>query len=356
MTAFIIIIPYLPYSNTKLEYLLPVLAIVALAMFLTRKLEAKNRKVYVIGWLAVFALAFVVVWKFYPAMWYQIQLQLTSIFWGVGSSILEARPMDFTLFMFQYGLIVMFFVFGIVMAIRNKVSTLFIVFSILWIIAMLGQRRWGYYASVPIALYGAYCIDRVLANTGKRFKVAVACVIALMISFTLVPGNMSVVKSQPDMTENWYRALVWMRENTPEPFDTPDAYYTETREKAKYSALSWWDFGSWGVYYSHRAYTCTNQYQTSPKTARFLTSQNEEQAAEALEGWNIRYILIDFRMVSGGLYYAFQNMATGSYDGWKDGFPNSTVKKLYETENYAGYHLLKQFGDVKIFEANQYVN
>ena len=76
-------------------------------------------------------------------------------------------------------------------------------------------------------------------------------------------------------TDAWEESLSWMRDNTPDPFGDPDAYYrlyqpppageSFTYPKSAYGVVSWWDYGYWIT-----------------RTARRLPIANPSQASEPI--------------------------------------------------------------------------
>lgn len=243
-------------------------------------------------------------------------------------------------------------------------KTLILVWSIIIFIANLGQRRFGYYYSVNIALLTGYVtwlvIDYARAHVftdkvkqaiegAKNVKrravrrqqgnplVAPYSVMAMVIIVVFFTGYFWSIEPAIDASKRvpyapsdaWCSVLDWMRENTPEPFGDPDAYYelvqsdqyipysailnrypntTNTTDYYKeldvyypypetaYGVLSWWDYGYWITRMAHRL-PCANPGQ-DPRAIRdmaaFFTAQDEETADKVIEKIDGEYIIIDY--------------------------------------------------------------
>ncbi|MBN2077154.1 MAG: oligosaccharyl transferase, archaeosortase A system-associated [Dehalococcoidales bacterium] len=139
-------------------------------------------------------------------------------------------------------------------------KTLFLVWGIIILILNLGQRRFGYYYSVNIALLTGYftwlVIDYARAHIfTEKVKQAIArakdvkrkavrkqqgnpliapyfvmAMVIIVVFFTgyfwSIEPAIAASKQVPYApSDAWCSVLDWMRENTPEPFDDPDEYY-----------------------------------------------------------------------------------------------------------------------------------
>jgi oligosaccharyl transferase (archaeosortase A-associated) len=112
--------------------------------------------------------------------------------------------------------------------------------------------------------------------------------------------------------DDWHKSLVWMRENTPDPFQNPDFYYElHTRPPAgqayefpesAYGVMSWWDYGYYITYVAHRIPNANPSQIGAPDAALFFTAQDEASAAEVLDRLGSRYIIIDQSMATGKFY------------------------------------------------------
>jgi len=237
-------------------------------------------------------------------------------------------------------------------------KTFLIVWSLVILAATLSQRRFAYYYAVNVAILCGYLSWRVLEWSGLRAffsedkgddgeppeperrkkgkekkraarrraaprkpigayaKYLLPLMAAVIVFFAVFFPNILQVPalasnpSGPD--EAWHSSLVWMRENTPEPFGDPDFYY-EAYEKppagewwdypeSVYSVMSWWDYGHWITRIAHRIPTA-NPFQKGVRgAARFFTAQDETSGIEVLDDSNTKYLVIDYSMLTYKFY------------------------------------------------------
>lgn len=225
----------------------------------------------------------------------------------------------------------------------NADKGLLLVWSLLMLVAMLAQRRFAYYFVVNVALLTGYLSWRVLNLVGikeasaeavKRpegpagrkpgpkkgkgggFRITVNQInifLAVLIIFfvvylpSLVPvfpntataiDTASAARYAP--SNAWVSSLSWLKENTPEPFESPDAYYQsgESYEysESAYGVMAWWDYGYFITRIAHRIPNA-NPSQSPlavPLVASFFISQDESSAEAILEQLGTKYVILDF--------------------------------------------------------------
>ncbi|MFC2020555.1 oligosaccharyl transferase, archaeosortase A system-associated [Chloroflexota bacterium] len=229
----------------------------------------------------------------------------------------------------------------------NAEKSLLVVWSLVILAATLGQRRFAYYFAVNVALLTGYLSWRVLEfagfkelatealETAKRagsrkarpkkggfslsinhFVIAVALVIILMVVYApniLFPmpnsdksptiATASLAPYAP--SDAWVSSLTWMKENTPEPFGNPDAYYELHKPpppgesyqypESAYGVVAWWDYGYWITRIAHRLPIAnpSQNPQALTSVATFFTSQDEKSANEIVQERDSAYIIID---------------------------------------------------------------
>jgi len=263
-------------------------------------------------------------------------------------------------------------------------KTLFLVWSIVMLAAVLGQRRFGYYYAINAALLTGYFSWRILDFAGLKkllslpeavvevvkkarkrrkaeararektlqqrratwVKVIVAGAVVFFLVFfpcvglpgikphTMVFGHpiklfghpieLRIKLTQPLAREPalidhaWYDSLLWLKDNTPEPFDDPDFYYGlyETPfhyPESAYSVISWWDYGHWITRIAHRI-PVSNPFQAgASQAARFFTAQDEGSANEMINKLDSRYVIIDYALPTTK-FYAMPQFIGGSPD------------------------------------------
>lgn len=112
---------------------------------------------------------------------------------------------------------------------------------------------------------------------------------------------------RPD--EAWYSSLLWMQENTPDPFENPDYYYDVYKRPSPgesydypdsaYGVMNFWDYGHWITRIAHRI-PSSNPFQAGArKTSEFFVTENESHAKEILEEFESKYVIVDYMMATG---------------------------------------------------------
>ncbi len=109
--------------------------------------------------------------------------------------------------------------------------------------------------------------------------------------------------------EAWCESLTWLRENTPEPFDDPNFYYSRygafdySDYPEAYGVTAWWDYGYWIVRIGHRP-PSQNPGGVIPAVAQFFVAQNETDGEKVLDARGARYVILDYEFITGKFYGA----------------------------------------------------
>ncbi len=250
---------------------------------------------------------------------------------------------------------------------ENAARTLFLVWSIVMLVAVLGQRRFSYYYAINAALLTGYVLWRILDFAGvkellkkpkqvvetfkkskkrkrsearaiqrvthQRRAIWIKVVLAGVIIFFLVffpciglPGmkpytrvlglpvklTQPLAESPPLIDHAWYDSLLWCKDNTPEPFESPDAYYElyqppSHREdynypESAYSVMSWWDYGHWITRIAHRIPVSNPFQQGAQQVASFFIAQDEDSANKIMDELDSKYVIIDYQMPTSKFY------------------------------------------------------
>jgi len=219
-----------------------------------------------------------------------------------------------------------------------------VVWSVIILLAMIGQRRFAYYFTVNGALLTGYLSWQMLGLAGfrepeageakaakevsrkravpkkRQFRITVIQVnmaLALLIVFLLVyspnvlfptPGTSPTVNTASQAryapSDGWVNSLNWLRENTPDPFGSPDSYYRHYQRPtgryqypdSAYGVMAWWDYGYWITRIGHRIPNANPSQDPGPLTAvaSFFTSQDEKTARSVMDEMGSSYVIIDF--------------------------------------------------------------
>jgi len=314
----------------------------------------------------------------------QSMLEKFSIFKQSGAmlTVLEVHPLTSWIAWYNFNTSFFFsfvaFAMLIYVAIKEKSAdkTLFLVWSMIMLIAVLSQRRFGYYYAINVALLTGYFswkmidiagLNKLLAKSKevvgavKKFKkkekktrekakprtfmqprgtwvrvIVVGIVIFFFVFFpnvglwreepTRIVGNLyigytrSLAEASPIMDEGWYSSCLWLKDehNSPEPFGDPNFYYElyETPfhyPETAYGVMSWWDYGYYIIQISHRIPNANPGQAGAVRAGKFFTAQNESSANELADDLGTKYVMIDSAMPIGK-FYAMVEWAGGSLD------------------------------------------
>jgi oligosaccharyl transferase (archaeosortase A-associated) len=167
---------------------------------------------------------------------------------------------------------------------EDRILSLFLIWTVIMLVLTLVQRRFAYYFVVNVALLSAYLSwsaiwqwslkklkerrpeppeepkskkqhrkRRQETNLGN-YRVFTGLTAAAVFLVVFLPNIVKAdqVASAPAYapSDAWEESLTWMRDNTPEPLGSPDAYYglyndTFVYPASAYGVTSWWDYGYW---------------------------------------------------------------------------------------------------------------
>jgi dolichyl-diphosphooligosaccharide--protein glycosyltransferase len=285
---------------------------------------------------------------------------------------------------------------------KSADKTLFLVWSVIMLIAVLSQRRFGYYYAVNAALLTGYFSWKMLDLAGlrkllakpkevvgavKKFKrkekktrekakpktfmqlrgawvrvIVVGIVIFFVAFFPNIPMAKALAGSPNQiMDEGWYNSLLWLRDNSPDPFGDlgdPDFYYRIYKTpfqypESAYGVMSWWDYGYFIMQIAHRIPNANPGQIGAREAGQFFTAQNESSANELADRLGTKYVMIDYQMPTGK-FYAMAEWAGKSVNEFYQGYfvpvssdalqlvslyypayYNSTVARLYNFDGKA---------------------
>ena len=237
-------------------------------------------------------------------------------------------------------------------------KTLLLIWSLIMLVATVGQNRFAYYFAVNASLLTAYLswktvtfvgakLTSEIGNGGKvvrsekpqtgkekaesskkakrkrakerriglgtlvtRYPVAryayvtlAAVVVFFLVFYPNIGMSIDVARQASHPRQDWYDSLIWMRENTPDPFQDADFYYELYERPADgedynypesaYGVMSWCNYGHWITYIAHRIPNANPHQQGAVEAAQFFTAQDISQASELLDELGSRYIIID---------------------------------------------------------------
>jgi len=230
-----------------------------------------------------------------------------------------------------------------------------LVWTLVMLIAIYGQNRFGYYYAVNAALLSAYFgtkiielsgfkgihttineLPRYLAKNAGYILLAILLVAILVYPWGPAPLALKQAKYTGGPGAQWYNSLEWMRYNTPDPAPDPAVFsyygpyvrpprgepypYPDTA----YGVMSWWDYGFWIETIGHRIPNA-NPFQSGvgggeeqrPGAATFFTAESEAEANEIADTLGVKYVVSDVEMATGKFHaIAAWDCDTGGYSEW----------------------------------------
>jgi len=292
-------------------------------------------------------------------------MEVTGILFPQGTFTLSMAWANFTTSFFISFIALVMLAFVVVKE-RSAQKSLFLVWSLVMLLAVLGQRRFGYYYAVNAALLTGYFSWKMLDLAGlgkllarpqqvleevktfkkkKKFKekakpktfmqprgVWVSVIVVGVILFFLVmfpntgllrdsPTNLGgglyigytkpLARQAPIMDRGWYNSTSWLKDNTPEPFGDTEFYYEIYPPRNEfvypdtaYGVMSWWDYGYFIIQIGHRIPNANPGQAGAVQAGKFFTAQNESAAQEVVEEYNLgtKYVMIDSAMATGKFY------------------------------------------------------
>jgi len=291
-------------------------------------------------------------------------MEATGILFPQGTFTLSMAWANFTSSFFIAFIALVMLAFALVKE-RSAHKSLFLVWSVVMLLAVLGQRRFGYYYAVNAALLTGYFSWKMLDIAGlgkllaksrevvgavKEFKkkkkktrekakprsfmqprgVWVSVIVVGIVLFFLVifpntglwkdtPTNLGgglyigytkpLAQQAPIMDNAWYNSTLWLKDNSPEPFGDPDFYYELYPPKSEfeypdtaYGVMSWWDYGYFIMQIAHRIPNANPGQAGAVQAGKFFTSQNETSANMLADESGLKYVMIDSAMATGKFY------------------------------------------------------
>jgi len=139
----------------------------------------------------------------------------------------------------------------------------------------------------------------------------------------LYTGYTPYIASLPNqiMTDDWYSALEWLGDNSPDPFSNPDLYYDLYPPQnefvyppSAYGVMSWWDYGYFIMQIAHRIPNANPTQTGAPVAGKFFTAENETAADQVADKAGTKYVVIDYLMATTAKFYAMAQWAGLSSD------------------------------------------
>ena len=218
-------------------------------------------------------------------------------------------------------------------------KTLFVIWSLMILAATLSMRRYAYYFVVNVAILTGYISWLILQFTGfnntstvpiqtstkakkkakkksrqqsgssittRHFNMAAGVIIVFFLSFFPNINRAIETASNPVYAPSnaWCESLLWLKDNTPDPFGNPDYYYDLYEHPPQgenynypdtaYGITAWWDYGYWITRISHRIPNA-NPGTAHREEVHFFTAQDEKSANEIVDKrLGSKYVIVDY--------------------------------------------------------------
>ena len=346
ITLIVALLMFLPASPDRMSLASLFIAIlIPIALAVLSSFMAKRGIKPIIYPAAILGLGLVILAIFHivnPALFRAMIGSLGIFAWPAGTTVYEMEPLlfpggNFSLTVAWANFTTSFFLSLIALGIliysvikRSETDkTLFVIWSLVMLVAILSMRRFAYYFAVNVALLAGYLSWLILKFSGFREKVAepaeaviearrkdrqkkrqrdssrfranpVKMALGILVVIFLVfypnigplPGGakppISAAKyAQFAPSDAWCESLTWLKNNTPDPFSNPDFYYDRYElpppgekynyPQTAYGVTAWWDYGYWITRIGHRIPT-SNPGTGHIGEAFIFTAQDESAA------------------------------------------------------------------------------
>ena len=375
LIALLMLLPVLSGDRLDTTYRLSMLAAIVVPIVLSvisRLLEGRAIKpaYYPLALLGLAGIGLAALHAIDPSL-LQSMLGRFSVFTpgGAALTVLEVQRLTLNIAWvnFTTSFFISFISLGmlIYIAIKEKSAdkTLFLIWSITMLIAVLGQRRFSYYFAINAALLTGYFSWRILELAGlrklgakpqavmavtKKFKkrkkardkarekarpkkflqptgtwirvIVAGIAIFFLVFFPNISKAEALAEGGSLMDRGWYRSLEWLRDNSPEPFGDADFYYALYPSKdsfeypeTAYGVMSWWDYGYWIMRIGHRIPIANPTQARAREAGQYFITQDESSANEMADEFGAKYVMIDYQMPTSK-FYAMPRWA-GSSEG-----------------------------------------
>lgn len=160
------------------------------------------------------------------------------------------------------------------------------------------------YASVALAAITIFCLFTVTPYTELDITGSGVPRWITLMDFAQETADRDPANASFEPPDVWFESLEWLRNNTPEPFDSADYYYARYETPLDYSVfpnaygvMAWWDYGYWIARIGHRP-PCQNPGGAVPQVCEFFIAQTEAEGAQIMDQFGGRYVILDYQLMS----------------------------------------------------------
>ena len=328
-----LLIPYAGFADFQsLSLVVGIIVFFSLTILSTYfKHKNLNAVAYPFVVLSIGAIFLIILNIFIPSLYHLLITGNLSVFFPSGGAltIQEVNPMGIPQIWswFSTTFFVMFigvwFVANNIRKHKRPEEVLFLIWCLVMLFACFGQNRFAYYYAVNVALLCGLASWKLIELVSykketkkvkgksrksktkqiKTLNKAHAVIVCSLIFLVVIFPSMSTsLKVAPGSIPNdWYDALTWMRNNTPDPgvdyygiYEVPPEGENYNYPESAYSVMSWWDYGHWITTIAHRI-PFANPFQAGAHTAaEYLISTDEIEANKILDELDSKYVILDY--------------------------------------------------------------
>jgi oligosaccharyl transferase (archaeosortase A-associated) len=362
LIAFLMLLPLLRPGglDTLYRFSMPFAIVVPIVLSVTSRLMAARALkpvYYPLGLLVVAGIGLAAFHAINPSLFRSVFNQfgvLTPS--GAELTIMEVAPLSLAMGWsnFSTSFFIAFVALGMLVYVivkgKSAEIVLLLVWSIIMLLAVHGQRRFAYYYTVNVALLTGYFFWKMLDLAGlnklltksrevvkavRKFKkkgkksreqaktggfmqprgvwarVIVVGIVLFAVVFLPIMPMAKALAGSPNavMDAGWYNALLWLKDNSPDPFGDPDFYYAlyPPQDEFKYpdtayGVMSWWDYGHFIMQIAHRIPNANPGQAGAVQAGQFFTALNESSANEVADKEGTKYVVIDYMMTTSKFY------------------------------------------------------
>ncbi len=152
------------------------------------------------------------------------------------------------------------------------------------------------------------------SKSGFRIaNVIKAVIIGIIIFFVVFFPNFGPISATINQAKTyapsdaWCDSLVWLRDNSPEPFGDSSSYYNLYHTsfdypETVYCTTAWWDYGYWILRIGHRIPNCDPGAGARELVARLFLSRDASEAYKLANNLDSKYIIVDDSTVTEFFY------------------------------------------------------
>jgi dolichyl-phosphooligosaccharide-protein glycotransferase len=147
-------------------------------------------------------------------------------------------------------------------------------------------------------------IDSKIIPGYRYFAISISIILIFFVGiFPNIKPAIATASTNAGTNSDWRSALLWMKENTPEPFTDPDYFYAlyqkpENGQNYKYPSsaygvLAWWDYGHMITQFARRIPNSNPTQAGADSAAHYFLSQDKSSGNKKLEELKAKYVVID---------------------------------------------------------------